>query len=752
MIRLLLLCIIACCFVFPSDCKGEVVDSLSHAAMRLADEGRYEEADRVYREALAIDHLEENDRSILQMNRCEIFLRRGMYQTANDMLDAIPVRRSDSTRWKMHKAVTLVYLGKYSEAMNIYDDLLEDFFSRKRKNFLNPDDVMAMYNRGYLYAQIGQRDSAVSNMRIAIEAETDERSRNVMISNLALQEAKLGRYDEALSNIESALSYFERIGGIDHPEYIITLRKKAEILMMMNQVGQATDIFVDYVERERAQAVREFALFTEQKRLDYWKNKRPLISEIFQTEDERPEALFDVSVFRREVSLLGGADSVDIPRRLALRGSDVRKSLKAGEVVVDFIKYSSKDSIDRYAALVAYPLSDSRGVKFVKLWTESQLNGYRVGYTTLKDAICSRLGSDKNKVYNDSTLAAMIWRPIEDVIRDADDVYFCPDGLLNMLAIEYLPTDFVKGKLHRLTSLAKIVMRGGTHAKQNVTAQRMLAIGGLNYNEEVRESGRGNHDAIDLLHQKVGGGSIFSYLSGTKEEVVAIDSCLRHYMLLDTAYVKSEAELKKELADEVYSAVHLSTHGYSLSVDVTEQAEQFRDLFTEDRSLIASGIALSGANVAYRNADGEDGVLSARELCDMNLKHINLIVLSACQTALGIVSDEGPAGLVRGLKKSGANTLLASLWEVDDQATRLLMAAFYKSLSTNRDMTKGEALRLAQDSLKNYKVVAVSVFNPATLASTVRYEAYKGVGDPITPYSEPYYWAPFIVIDDYIGK
>ena len=739
--RSLLLCIVACLLAIPCTAQTDILSLKAEEAARLTDEGRYDEADRVYLDVIVDKTISPSSKGMLQINRCELYLRRGMYETANDILDAIP-GGNKSQYWNRRKAETLIYLGKYGEAMNIYGMLIEKYPTRQ--------DILieALYNRGYIYALMGQCDSAVINMQASIDMEENERARSIKISNLALQEAKLGRHDAAISDIDSSLSYFKRNGGTNHPEYIITLRKKAEILIMMNQISQATDIFIDYVERERAQAVREFALFSEQKRLDYWKNKRPLISEIFQTEDERPEALFDVSVFRREVSLLGGADSVDIPRRLALRGRDVRKSLKAGEVVVDFIKYCSKDSIDRYAALVAYPLNDPRRVKFVPLWTEAQLNGYRVGHTTLKDAVCSRLSSDKNNVYNDSTLAEMIWEPLKVYINGAVDVYFCPDGLLNMLAIEYLPFEGTKPNLHRLTSPSRITSRGGT----NKSGRRMLAIGGLDYNENVQEGGHGNHDAIDLLHQKVGLGSIFSYLSGTKDEVAEIDSCVKQSMPIDTAHFKSEAELKGELADKAYSAVHLSTHGYSLSVDVTEQAEMFRDSLTEDRSLIASGIALSGANVAYRNADGEDGVLSARELCDMNLKHIDLIVLSACQTALGVVSDEGPAGLVRGLKKSGANTLLATLWEVDDQATRLLMTAFYKNLAANPEMTKAEALTLAQDSLKNNRVVAVSAFNPATLASSVEYEKYKGEGDPTTPYAEPYYWAPFIVIDDYIKK
>ena len=737
-------------------------DSLNRLASRLKDEGRYDEADRVYRQAVADESLKSEEatsqRDKLQINWCDLYLRRGMYETANELLDSILLSNKEnenSIEWNRQKASTLIYLGKYEEAKELYGKLIKRFEKNRPKGYnTERDSAMfreALYNQGYWFAEVGRCDSAVAYMRRAIDVEIDIKKKNIYLSNLAVQEARLGLFDNATSNIDGSLAYFKDNYGTSHPEYIITLRKKAEILLMAGQRAKATDIFADYVEKERRQAVKEFAFFTEQKRLDYWKNKRPLISEIFQTEDEQPATLFDVSIFRREVSLLGGADSVDIPRRLALRGKDIRKSLKKGEVAVDFIKYA-KDSINRYAALVAYPANDRRDVQFVPLWTEEELNGYPVGYSTLKDAVCSRLVSDKNTIYGDSVLARFVWGKIMPNIVNATDVYFCPDGLLNMLAVEYLPLDDTKPRFYRLTSFSKLTERG----KRRKTTGRMLAVGGLDYNDEAEGTGSAaggyNHDAIDYLHRQVGMGRLFSYLSGTKEEIEAIDSCVGRRLPLETACVKTEDEIKKELACGKYSALHLSTHGYSLSVDVDEGSEMFRDSISEDRSLIASGIALSGANVAYKNGDGEDGILSARELCDMNLKQVDVVVLSACQTALGVVSDEGPAGLVRGLKKSGANTIIATLWEVDDAATKLLMSYFYGILSSRPEMSMTEALSEARDSTRSYRLKALSAFNPATLSSTVEYVKYKDEDNepPITPYEAPYYWAPFIVIDDYI--
>ncbi|MCD8289964.1 MAG: CHAT domain-containing protein, partial [Prevotella sp.] len=159
-------------------------------------------------------------------------------------------------------------------------------------------------------------------------------------------------------------------------------------------------------------------------------------------------------------------------------------------------------------------------------------------------------------------------------------------------------------------------------------------------------------------------------------------------------------------------------------------------------------IVLQGANVAGRDGEKEDGLLSARELCDMEgLDGVDLVVLSACQTAQGVVSDEGPTGIVRGLKKAGAQSVMASLWPVNDEVSALFMEAFYNAL-LKPGITKYDALREAQDTVKNYTIqFAPMRFNPKTLSHRPITED-RAERTEFKPYKEPYYWAPFILIDD----
>ena len=81
----------------------------------------------------------------------------------------------------------------------------------------------------------------------------------------------------------------------------------------------------------------------------------------------------------------------------------------------------------------------------------------------------------------------------------------------------------------------------------------------------------------------------------------------------------------------------------------------------EDKALTRSGLLLAGANTALKGLplpEGvEDGVLTAKEIAGMDLRRLDLVALSACQTGLGEITGDGVFGLQRGFKKAGANTL-----------------------------------------------------------------------------------------------
>ncbi len=125
----------------------------------------------------------------------------------------------------------------------------------------------------------------------------------------------------------------------------------------------------------------------------------------------------------------------------------------------------------------------------------------------------------------------------------------------------------------------------------------------------------------------------------------------------------------------------------------------------------------------------------------LNFRNVNLVVLSACETALGGTGMDGReiAGVGYYFLKGGAKTVIASLWNVDDQSTRLLMEQFYKNLAAgtlSSPVTKAEALRHAQLALLKGNYTAAIAPQNDSAAPTPQRNAFR----------HPYYWAPFIVM------
>ena len=111
--------------------------------------------------------------------------------------------------------------------------------------------------------------------------------------------------------------------------------------------------------------------------------------------------------------------------------------------------------------------------------------------------------------------------------------------------------------------------------------------------------------------------------------------------------------------------------------------------------MIRTDLMFAGANNAFINKVGDtgldDGILTAKEICNLNLQTVNLVVLSACKSGLGEVSRYG---LQRAFKKAGVKSIVMSLWAIDDSVTQDFMVHFYKGLASG--LSKDKALLQAK--------------------------------------------------------
>ena len=171
-------------------------------------------------------------------------------------------------------------------------------------------------------------------------------------------------------------------------------------------------------------------------------------------------------------------------------------------------------------------------------------------------------------------------------------------------------------------------------------------------------------------------------LPGTEREVADLKKLLVDKGWATDEYTSetaSEENVKEMGSPRIF---HIATHGFYNVTD--SKTEDLGDYATKESTnpLLKTGLLLSGAgdllDETNYNFNLRNGILTAYEAMNLNLDQTDLVVLSACETGLGEISNgEGVYGLQRAFLVAGAKVLIMSLFKVDDQATQKLILNFY---------------------------------------------------------------------------
>ena len=309
------------------------------------------------------------------------------------------------------------------------------------------------------------------------------------------------------------------------------------------------------------------------------------------------------------------------------------------------------------------------------------------------------------------TADAKLMQPIRPLIGDASHLLISPDGSLNLIPFEamideqnhylvqnfsctYLTSgrDLIRLKVERESKTGPVVLANPLFGEPQPVATdqthpsktKYVSSGRKRDNVVKRQSITTATDMSDIY---------FAPLAGTVQESLAIKSLFHEARVLSGSQA-TEGSLKRVSAPSI---LHIATHGFFLTDTPTAQNSSGTRSISANAKivnpLLRSGLALAGANLHLKT--GDDGILTALEASGLNLWGTKLVTLSACDTGLGEVKNgEGVYGLRRAFVLAGAETLVMSLWGVNDYVTREMMTNYYKGLKNG--LGRGEALRQVQ--------------------------------------------------------
>jgi CHAT domain-containing protein len=273
-------------------------------------------------------------------------------------------------------------------------------------------------------------------------------------------------------------------------------------------------------------------------------------------------------------------------------------------------------------------------------------------------------------------------------VRSTRHIFLSPDGILNQTAFlalksgdQYvIDTDY---DIRPVSSTADLLAH--SKARPDKTA---LLIGYPDFDYAPPDASRQQSplppaSSADAVAAEAMWGDMragVTALAGMKREVEDIhDDLIRAGWRVPVPYEQDRAMKGVLLSAQHPAVVHLATHGFFLQQG--RPAVQGMRLF--DNLMSGSGLLFTGANHTMRGESralpSDDGVLTATEVLGLDLAGTQLVVLSACDTGLGQEATGGEIfGLRRAFQIAGAESILMSLWEVNDGETANLMRIFYR--------------------------------------------------------------------------
>ncbi|MCB9296822.1 MAG: CHAT domain-containing protein [Lewinellaceae bacterium] len=356
---------------------------------------------------------------------------------------------------------------------------------------------------------------------------------------------------------------------------------------------------------------------------------------------------------------------------------NVQALLAPDEAAVEFFHFnfakpdSPTDSI-LYGALVLR--SNDEQPRFIPLFEEKQLAFLLENEGLSIDEWLGKIYPSRSP--EPSELYRLIWHPLESYLSGVRRVWYAPSGLLHKVSLPAI----AKAHGERLVEKYSLQQMGST---RELAAAMPLPVGPpqsalifacVSYPTDTIKMQSRTRECLgeaELVATKDGSQSKPDPLPNSLPEADTVAVQLQGVeakVEIRIGYEALEEDFKKSLVDEPPPDVLMfTTHGFALDT----LPEAFRGRFPPRNPMYSSGLLLAGAEQAWTGGHAapgfQDGILTAREIGDLNLQGTRLAILSACESGLGeSKSSEGVYGLQRAFKIAGTRQVLATLWKIPD--------------------------------------------------------------------------------------
>ena len=327
------------------------------------------------------------------------------------------------------------------------------------------------------------------------------------------------------------------------------------------------------------------------------------------------------------------------------------------------------------------------------------------------------------------------WEKIEKKIENATKVYISPEGVYNNINIGSLLNT---GTQKYLVEEIDIKILGNSRDIINQKAfpkssGEIVLIGNPTFNLDYKNNEKSKNNISLEKKNKVDFGKTmlnknliskiergeFSELKYAEQEINFIKKIINKKSPNTKVSIFIRENAREEIVKSLESPkiLHIATHGKYFNKAVTSNSNRSETI----NPLLNSVLFFAGAESSIKSSPAssiefniEDGILSAYEARNLNLQETELTVISSCESALGeIKPGEGSYSMQRAFLEAGSQSVITTLWKINDQTTMGFMSVFYSEYFENNSIE--EAFKIAQNEIKS-------------------------------KYDLPYYWAAFVLI------